>query len=224
VGRLKLDPIDTGFLFVHLEARQTLFDSTIVGIAGITLRHDNEIGVELVLHIDGRTVAGHGLVQGNHFEAGALGAPLTFYGLVVEADTANSGTDALTHETAHGHDPAMSGVAVDHHREINVVGNPACDLNAFGHGCGADIGKAGIGTDHPVGTHEGRFAPRLLHDTGMGGAGRMEHRQNLVLAMNQFLQSRGLGLWFRIGHRNSVPTGKIRPVSSLPASPRRAGT
>ncbi|MGB9643546.1 MAG: hypothetical protein WA709_38130 [Stellaceae bacterium] len=81
----------------------------------------------------------------------------------------------------------MTGVAIHDHRDRHAVGYPPADRHAFCHRGGADIGKTGIGTDHPAGTHEQSFATGLLHYPGMRRTRRVQDSQHLVSAMDQGL-------------------------------------
>src|SRR5207248_10782930 len=121
---------------------------------GIALRHDHEIGVELVLHIHGGAVAGYRLLDRHHLDPGALGLALALDRLVVDAHAGDAAADALAHHAAHRHDAAMAGVAVHDDRDLDAVGDPAGDLDAFGEGRGADIGEPGIGADDAAGADE----------------------------------------------------------------------
>src|SRR5439155_25341861 len=109
--------------------------------------HHAEIGVELVLHVDRGAIAGDREVERHDFDAGALGRALAFDRLVVDAHAGDTAADAFAHHAAHRHDAAMPGVAVHDDRDRDAIGDPAGDLDAFGQGRGADIGKPGIGAD-----------------------------------------------------------------------------
>ena len=45
-GRFQLHPIDAGFVLVSLQAPQRVIEAAVLGIAGIALRHDDEIRIE----------------------------------------------------------------------------------------------------------------------------------------------------------------------------------
>jgi len=171
------------------EALQAIFEPAIGGIAGVALRHDDEVGIELVLHIDGGAVAGDRLLQRHHLEAGALGAALALDRLIVDAHAGNPGADAFANHAAHRHDAAMAGVAVHDDRKLHRTRDPAGDLDAFHHGGGADIGEAGIGADDAAGADEGRLAAGALHDPGMRRGRRMHDRQHLALPRQQLAQA-----------------------------------
>src|SRR5262249_47273385 len=119
------------------------------GVAGVTLRHHNEVGIELVLHVDCGAIASDRLFERYHFDPGTLGPPLTLDRLVVYAHPGNAGADALAHHPPHRPDPAVTGIAVHDHREFDGLGDPAGDRHAFGQGRGADIGQPRVGADHP---------------------------------------------------------------------------
>jgi hypothetical protein len=61
---------------------------------------------------------------------------------------------------------------------------------ALGHRRGADVGQTGIGAHHAAGADKECLAPRFLHNPGMRRSRRVEHRQNLVSPVDQFLQAR----------------------------------
>jgi hypothetical protein len=165
------------------------------------LRHDDEIGVELVLHVDRGAVAGDRLVERHDIDAGVLGLALALDRLVVDADAGEPGADAFADQASHRHDAAMAGVAVDHHRDRDAVGDPAGNGDAFTHRRGADIGEPGISANDPARADEQGFAAGLLHDAGMRGGRRMHHRQHLVAAVDQLLQPSRT----RSGHPKRLP-------------------
>jgi hypothetical protein len=68
------------------------------------------------------------LAEGHDLDACALRLTLAFYRLVVDAYSRNAGADALPHHAAHGHDAAVSGVAVHDHGNRDAIGNPAGDI------------------------------------------------------------------------------------------------
>ena len=86
----------------------------------------------------------------------------------------------------------MAGVAVHHHGKIHAGGNPASNLDAFGQADRSDIGHAGNATDDATGADETDFAAVRLHHAGQRRGRRMQHRQDLALAMDHLLQLRGL--------------------------------
>jgi hypothetical protein len=120
----------------------------------------------------------------------ALGPPLAFDRLVVDAHPGDAGADALAHHPPHRHDPAVTGVAVHDHREFDGLSDPAGDGHAFGQGRGADIGQPCVGADHPRGADKARLAPSELHDPSQRGTRRMQYREHPVLAMDQLAQPR----------------------------------
>src|SRR6185312_11315025 len=97
------------------------------------------------------------LLQRHDFQPGALRPPLALDRLIVDADAGYTGVDTLAHQPTHRHDAAVAGIAVDDHRSGNAAGDPACDLYALGHRCGADIGHPGIAADHGAGADEQRL-------------------------------------------------------------------
>src|SRR6185369_177198 len=121
--------------------------------ARVALRHDDEIGIEFVLHVDGGAVARDGLLERHHFDAGALRLPFAFDRLVVDADAGDARVDAVPHEAPHGRDAAVPRVAVDDDREIDALRDPPGDLHAFGHGRGADVGETRISADDTARAH-----------------------------------------------------------------------
>jgi hypothetical protein len=188
--RLELHPIGAGFHAIGLQPRDRVLQRAVYSVTGAALRHHHKVRVELVLHVDRRPVARNRLVERHDLDAGALGLALAFDRLVVDADPGNPGSDAFADHAPHRHDAAVPGVAVHDHRDRHGVGNPAGNRHAFGHRRGADIGKTGIGAHDPAGADKQRLAPGLLHDPGMRRGRRVQHRQNLVPAMDQFLQAR----------------------------------
>ena len=186
--RFELHPIDPGLFAIGLHARDRIVERAAGSVARIALRHHDKIGVEFVLHIDRGAVARDRLIERHDIDPGVLGLALALDRLVVDADAGQPGADAVADQAAHGHDPAMPGVAVDHHRDRDAVGDPAGDRDAFAHRRGADIGKPGIGADHPAGADEQRLAPGLFHDPGMRRARRVQHGQHLVGAVDQLLE------------------------------------
>jgi hypothetical protein len=186
---------------VRRQPSQRVVQPAIRRIARVALRHNDEVRIELALHVDRGAVAHDRLLQRHHFQAGALRASLALDRLIVDADAGDAGLDAVAHEAAHRHDAAMAGVAVDNHRRRHAVRDPAGDLDAFGHGGGADIRHAGVAADHRTGADEQRLATRALHDARQRRGRRMHHRQHLVLAVDELLQARRgarpIGLWQR---------------------------
>jgi hypothetical protein len=61
-----------------------------------------------------------------------------------------------------------------------------------------DIGEPGIGAHNTAGADEQSLATGLLHDPGMCRARRMQYRQHLVAAMDQFLQAGREGIAHRV--------------------------
>src|SRR5271166_129752 len=188
MGRFELHPVDASLLAISLQTRNRILQRPVEGIASVALRHHHEIRIEFVLHVDRCPVARNRLVERHDLNTGALRLALPFYRLVVNAYPGNAGADALPHHAAHGHDAAVTRVAVHDHRDRHAVGYPPGDRHAFGHRRGADIGKTGIGTDHPAGTDEQRLATGLLHNTGVRRSRRVQDSQNLVPAMDQLLK------------------------------------
>jgi hypothetical protein len=168
------------------------------------LRHDDEIGVELVLHVDGSPVAGDSQIERHYFDPGVLSLALALDRLIVDAHPGDAAADTFAHHAAHRHDAAMPGVAIHDHGDPDAVGDPAGDLDAFGQGRGADIGEAGIGADDAAGADEQGLAAGPLHDPGMRRGRRVQHRQYLVAAMDQLLQASGL----RAAHGRPQPAMK----------------
>ena len=91
----------------------------------------------------------------------------------------------------------MTGIAVDHHRDRHAVRDPPGDRDALAHRRHADIGEPGIGADHAAGADEQSLAACLLHDPGVRRARWMQHRQHLVAAVDQLLQSGSAGIAHR---------------------------
>ena len=83
---------------------------------------------ELVPHVNTCPIARNRLAEGHDLDACALRLALAFYRLVVDAYSRNAGADALPHHAAHGHDAAVSGVAVHDHGNRDAIGNPAGDI------------------------------------------------------------------------------------------------
>jgi hypothetical protein len=79
---------------------------------------------------------------------------------------------------------------VSPNRDRHAVRDPAGDRHALCHRRRADIGKTRIGADHPTGADKQCLAPGLLHDPGVRRSRRVQHRQNPVAALDQFLQAR----------------------------------
>src|SRR3954462_7827171 len=111
MGALEVHPIDARHLLVGLQPLEAVVDATVLGISRIALRHDDEIRVELVLHVDRRAITPDRLVEWNHGDTCALGAALALDGLVVDAHAGNAGTDAFSHHAPHRHDAAVAGIA-----------------------------------------------------------------------------------------------------------------
>src|SRR5215510_2522969 len=72
------------------------------------------------------------------------------------------------------------------------------------HRRGADIGQTGIGANHPASADEQRLATRHLHNPGVRRSRRMQHRQDLVSAIDQFLQARRF--WLRLFDHRCLPS------------------
>src|SRR5205807_9702501 len=65
----------------------------------------------------------------------------------VDAYSGNAGANTFPHHPVHRHDAAVTGVAVHDDRDRHAVGYPSGDRHALSHRGGADIRKAGIGTN-----------------------------------------------------------------------------
>src|SRR5439155_8303741 len=139
---------DLGLVAIGLEALECVVEPAIGGVARIALRHDDKIGVELVLHVDRGAVAGDRELERHNLDPGVLGLALALDRLVVDPHPGDAAADAFAHHAAHRHDAAMPGIAIHDDWDLDAVGDPAGDLNAFRQGRGADIGEPGIGTDH----------------------------------------------------------------------------
>jgi hypothetical protein len=124
-----------------------------------------------------------------HFDPGALRLALALDRLIVDADAGDSGADAFADQPPHGHDAAVSGVAIHHDGELDGLRDPSRHLHALGHRHRANIGQTGIGPDHTAGADEAGLAAGLLHDARMGGSRRMQHGEHLVLAVYELLQT-----------------------------------
>src|SRR5262249_32019842 len=118
VRRFQLHPVHARFLAISLEPPDAVFQAAVRSIARVALRHDHEVRVELVLHVDCRTVARDCLLDGNDFHARALRAALALDRLIVDANAGDARTDALANHAAHRHDAAVAGVAVENDREL----------------------------------------------------------------------------------------------------------
>ncbi len=95
VRRFELHPIDACDLFIGLQPLQAVLQAAVGRIARIALGHDDEIGIELVLHVHGGAIPHQGLLQRHHFHPGVLRAPLALNGLVVNADAGQAGTNSI---------------------------------------------------------------------------------------------------------------------------------
>ena len=173
MGRLELHPVDPGLLAISPQPCDRVLQRSVEGIAGVTLRHHHEIGIELVLHVHRRTIAGNRLIEGYDLHSRALRLALAFDWLVVDADPGYTGADAFPHHTAHRHDAAVPGVTIQDHRDRHTVGNPTGDRYALGHCRGADIRKPGIGAYYSSRADEQCLAASFLHDPGVRRARRM---------------------------------------------------
>src|SRR5262249_15059820 len=122
--RLELHPVDAGLSLVDRHAVEAVLEAAVHRVARVALRHDDEVGIELVLHVDGRAIASNRLGDGDHVDAGSLSRPLAFDRLVIDAHAGDPGTDALAYHAAHRHHAAVAGVAVHHHREAHAVCDP----------------------------------------------------------------------------------------------------
>src|SRR5262249_3783561 len=151
------------------QAVEAVLEAAVHRVARVALRHDDEVGIELVLHVDGRAIPRDRLDDGDDLDAGGLGRALAFDGLVIDAHTGDPGADALAYHAAHRHHAAVAGVAVHHHRDAHAVGDPARDLDALRHRGGADVGQPGVGAHDAAGADEADLAPRALHDAGQRG-------------------------------------------------------
>ena len=169
-----------------------VIETAIGGIARIALRHDDEVGVELVLHVDRGAVPRDGLVERHDLDARAHGATLALNRLIVDAHARQAGGDALAHQPAHRHHTAMPGIAVQDHRHVDGACNPAADGDALRHGRRADVDQPGIGAHDARGADEQALAARLLHDLAVKGGGRVHDHQHLALPLQIRLQSRTL--------------------------------
>src|SRR5205085_11421391 len=117
-----------------LETPQTILERTIGSISRVALRHYDEIRVQLVLHVDGRTITSNGLLDRHDRHAGILRPALAFDRLIVNAHARDPGADAFAHHAPHRHDPAMAGIAVHDDRKFHRLRDPTCDRHAFQHG------------------------------------------------------------------------------------------
>ena len=115
--------------------------------------------------------------------------------LVVETQAGKSGSDTLRHHSAHRHDPAVSGVSVQHDGKLHAASDPSTDHYALGHRGDADVGQPRIGTDNAVGADEARLDSCFLHDARVRHAGRVHHHQHSIFSVNQLFKARcGLNL------------------------------
>src|SRR5258705_3626067 len=108
--RLELHPVHIRVFLVRLEPRDAINETAVRGVARITLRHDHEIGIELVFHLDRRAIARDGVLYRHDFHARALGLALALERLVVDAYAGKARMDAFAHEPPHRHDAAVPGV------------------------------------------------------------------------------------------------------------------
>src|SRR5262249_37716385 len=160
----ELDPVGAAVGLVGAKPPEAILQAAVGGVARVALGHDDEVRIELVLHVHRRPVARDGLGQRDDLDARALRLALALDGLVVDADPGDAGPDALTHQGPHGHDAAVTRVAVHDHGEAHALGDPARDLHTLGHGRGADVGQSRVGADHAARAHERHLAAGLLHE------------------------------------------------------------
>src|SRR5215470_18534872 len=93
--RLELHPVDLGLLAIRPQPGDGVLDRAAVGVAGVALGHNHEIGVEFVLHIDGGAVAHDSLAHRNDGDPGILRLAFALDRLVVDADAGKAGPDAV---------------------------------------------------------------------------------------------------------------------------------
>src|SRR5262249_30049956 len=97
VRRLQRHPVDACLVLVGTEPPQAVVKSAIGRIARIALRHDHEIRIELVPHVDGGAVTRNGVVERHDAYARALRAPLAFDRLIIDPHTRDTGADTFAH-------------------------------------------------------------------------------------------------------------------------------
>src|SRR5262249_30229522 len=156
------NPIDPGLFLVRGQPLQAIIEATVHRIARVALRHDHEVGVDLVLHVDGGAIARDGLVQRNDADAGTLGASLSLDRLIIDPNAGEAGANTFAPHASDRHDAAVAGVAIHDHWELHGLGDPARHLDALKHRQGADIGQTCIAADHAAGANEADFATSFL--------------------------------------------------------------
>src|SRR5262249_54712203 len=82
--RLELHPLDPSALAVSPQPCDRVLKCTVEGIAGVALRHHDEIRTQLILHVDCRAIAGNCLIEWYDRHARALRLALALDRLVVD--------------------------------------------------------------------------------------------------------------------------------------------
>src|SRR5262249_19014465 len=147
VRRFELHPVHASLRLVGLQPRYAIVETAVRGVARIALCHYDEIGIELVFHVDRGAVACDRLLDGHHFDARALRRSLPFDGLAGDGDARDARAYAFANHAPHRHDPTVAGVAVHDDRKLDAVRDPARDLNALRHRRRAHVRKAGVRAD-----------------------------------------------------------------------------
>ena len=196
-GSRELYPVYPANLFVGLHPVQGFGVAAVGRFSGIALGNDHKVGVQLPLAFHGRLIPGQDHFQGLNLHAGRAGTPLSFDGLVVDADAGDALFDAVLHHAPYRHDAAVAGVTVQNDWETHGPGDPAGDQDTLAEGGGPHVLQAGIGAHHAAGAHEPGLRPSGFHNPGQGGAGWVHHAEHPVSPPHQLLQ---LGGCFLVGH------------------------
>ena len=210
--RFELHPIHAGHFVVRLQTRYRIVEIAVGGIARVALRHHHKIGVEFVLHVHRRTIARDGLIKRHHFHARCLRFALAFNRLIVDAYARDARVYALAYQPPHRHDAAVPGVAVDDDWKIYALRDPARDLHALGHGGGAHIRHAGVGTHYAAGADKRGFASSLLHYACVRRGRRVQDGEHLAGAVYEFLQTFGFVLVSNSGHSAFLAYSRLQDL------------
>src|SRR5215468_1680909 len=205
VRRFELHPIDAGLLLVGPETSKRVFKTSVLRIAGVALRHDDKVRIELVAHVDSGTIASDRLFERHHRQPCTLRPALAFNRLIVDPHAGDSGANAFPHHAPHRHDAAVAGIAIHDDGKLDGLCNPSGNLDAFEHGERADIGETGVGTDHAAGPDEADLAAGPLHDPREARARGMQYAEHAIDAIDQSTQLRRRGFGRARRFRHSTP-------------------